>query len=385
MNTAIVCLAYNRPDSLQRLLTSLDNAFIPEATDLIISIDKGDNNEVIHLAEHWSWTHGQKTTLQHNERLGTRRHVMSLGSLFSKYEALIVLEDDITVAPSFFLYTQACLNQYGHDEHIAGISLYSFNINYQNELPFLPVKSEWDVYLMNCAQSWGEVWTRRQWQAFKSWYDRHSDHFNDPSLPQCLNDWPDSSWLKFHTRYCIEQDLYFVYPYFSLTTNNADTGVNQKFKDSLYQTCMLTGLQREFRLPAFEQANIRYDGFFNPKFLAAPMNLDDKELTIDLYGNKPLANAKRYLLSTRPLPYHVIRCFSMQLKPMEMNIIAHREGNGIWLFDTTQAAPAPKDYDGYALFYHYYGKAFFKTRTMIGLKGIITVIIRTLRHKISNS
>lgn len=42
---------------------------------------------------------------------------------------------------------------------------------------------------------------------------------DDATLPQNLFTWSEKSWLKFHDRYCIETNRYFVYPYVSLSTN----------------------------------------------------------------------------------------------------------------------------------------------------------------------
>ena len=64
------------------------------------------------------------------------------------------------------------------------------------KLPFKPVKSEYDVFMMNCAQSWGQVWMKNQWRKFKEWYEKNSEEFNKPDLPQSINSWPKSSWLK---------------------------------------------------------------------------------------------------------------------------------------------------------------------------------------------
>lgn len=382
MKIAIVSLTYNRTSSLKRQLLSLENAYYPEDVDLIISIDKSESMEIYEFAESYQWQHGGKKIIKHRERLGTRRHVLSLGHLFDMYDALIILEDDITVAPSFLFYAEACLKKYSSDSRIAGISLYNFNVNYQEDLPFSPVKSQWDVYFMNCAQSWGEVWMKEQWIKFKNWYDDNSVSFNIDSLPKCLNEWPDQSWLKYHTRYCIENDKYFVYPYYSLSTNNAEPGVNQKAADSLYQSEMLLGKQDFFHLPTFDECIIKYDGFFNPKFLNRSLSLDKDNLTIDLFGNVPKVNYRHYVLSTKPLPYKIVKSFSIELHPLEVNVIMNREGEGLWLYDTSKKGMKTKEYDSYSLYYHYYRKAFFKLKSMVGLKCVAKIIVETLISKL---
>ena len=173
---AIIAVAYNRRESLARLLESLERASYPEPATLIISVDKSKTDEVERMADDYHWPHGEKRVTKHEKNLGLRAHMLSLGRYFDEFDAIIVLEDDVTVAPAFYYYAQACLEKYYDDSRIAGISLYSFSSNYQTYLPFMPVKTQWDVYFMNCAQSWGEVWMKKQWLAFKEWYDSNTNY-----------------------------------------------------------------------------------------------------------------------------------------------------------------------------------------------------------------
>ncbi len=366
MKIAIIAVTYNRTDSLKRLLSSLEKAAYPEQVTLIISIDKSKTDEVERFADNYHWPHGNLSVVKHEKNLGLRTHMLSLGEHFKDYDALIVLEDDITVAPSFYYYTKACVEKYFGNCDIAGISLYSFPMNNYNYLPFSPAKSKYDVYFMNCAMSWGEVWMKPQWETFKKWYESHSDEFCLSHLPQSINRWPKSSWLKYHIRYCIEEDKYFVYPYYSLSTNNTDPGVNFDKGDTMFQANMLISLQTEFILPNCEQAEVRYDGFYQPKYLGKYLGINDKELCVDLFSEKPACLYRHYLLSNRPLPYRVMKSFALQLRPIEMNIIQRREGNELWLYDTTISSLPPKAPDRYLAYAYLYQKGFYKARTMLG-------------------
>lgn len=374
MKTAIVSVAYNRVDSLQRQLASLEQASYPEPVTLIISIDKSKTDAVEKMAENYHWPYGELRIAKHEKNLGLRSHMLSLGKYFDEFDALIVLEDDVTVATSYYKYVQACIDKYYGDSNIAGISLYSFSVNYQTYLPFTPAKSEYDVYMMNCAQSWGEVWMKPQWEAFMNWYQEHSENFNLEQLPQCLNKWPKSSWLKYHTRYCIEENKYFVFPYFSLSTNNADPGVNFDNVDTMFQANMQLTLQTKYRLPDTEQAEVRYDGFYQPKYLGKYLGIDEEDLCVDLFSDKPSCLFRHYLLSNRPLPYKVVRSFALQLRPIEMNIICQREGCELWLYDTTQPAQSPKAPDPYLAYAYFYQKGFYKARTMIGVSRSLSLL-----------
>jgi len=374
MKIAIIAVTYNRTNSLKRLLASLERASYPEDVTLIISIDKSKTNELELFADNYQWPHGELRVAKHEKNMGLRAHMLSLGKYFNEFNALVVLEDDITVAPSYYHYVKACVEHYYNEERIAGISLYSFAINYQTNLPFNPAKSQHDVYLMNCAMSWGQVWMKPQWEAFKKWYEDNSEEFNLPYLPKSINMWPKSSWLKYHIRYCIEEDKYFVFPYFSLSTNNADPGVNFDQMDTMFQANMLIFLQTDFCLPPFENIEIRYDGFYQPKFLGSYLGIPEEELCVDLFCDKPACLYKHYLLSNRPLPYKVVKSFALQLRPIELNIICQRSGNELWLYDTTQQAQPPKAPDSYLAFAYFYQKAFYKARTMIGARRSISLL-----------
>ena len=144
------------------------------------------------------------------------------------------------------------------------------------------MKSEYDVYFMNCAQSWGQVWMRKSWFAFYDWYQNNSDEFNLPYLPDSLNKWPKTSWLKYHTRYCIETNKYFVYPYYSLSTNNSDVGTHNQAKDTLFQVPFSYFEMKTYKLPEVEESVVKYDGFFEPKFLAKYLHLEEKDLCVDV-------------------------------------------------------------------------------------------------------
>lgn len=384
MKTAILSVAYNRVDSLKRQLASLERAHYPETTTLIISIDKSDTEEVEAFCDHYHWSHGELRVVKHNSNMGLRAHMLSLGNYFDEFEALIILEDDITVSSSFYYYAKQCIDNYYGEPHIAGISLYAFPANYQTYLPFSPAKSEYDVFFMNCAQSWGEVWMKPQWQQFEQWHEQHAEHFSLKYLPPCLNQWPDSSWLKYHTRYCIEKDLYFVYPYYSHSTNNADPGTHNRQPDTFFQAPLQATLQTEYRLPGFEETDIKYDGFFQPKYLSKSLEIPEEDLCVDMFSDKPSCLYKHYLLTNKRLPYKVVRSFAMQLKPIEMNIIEQRTGNDIWLYDTTQPQVKPHGTDRYTAFTYFYQKAFYKMRTMVGPCRMLSLFGEMVFNKIKS-
>ena len=344
MNIGILVIAYNRIESLKRLLYSLNYSHY-ERNDisLIISIDKGDNREVVAYANSFEWLHGLKKIIMHKENLGLRKHVLLCGSYLEEYDALIVLEDDIFVAPSFFLFAQSAVDYYHSDPKIAGISLYSFSLNYQTNMPFIPEKKDADVYFMSCAQSWGQVWLKNQWKEFMKWYDEHEkDPWNEAKLPKVICNWPKSSWLKYHTRYCIEKEKYFVYPYISYTTNFSDEGTHSKGLNTAYQVPLQQGLLSIFKFVILDNKAVIYDGYFERVGLGYYLNISEDNLCVNFYDEKQI-NGYRYLLSSRKLPYEVVKSFALSLKPYELNIYYDIFGEDLFLYDTSKKVLKVKD------------------------------------------
>ena len=338
MKIAVCAVCYDRPDSLRRLLSSLEKAYYDEPVTLIISIDKSDSTAVEELAERYHWPWGELRTVRHDHHMGLRSHILSVGDFLQEFDAVAVLEDDVYVAPSFYHYAKACVEKYHGDPDIAGISLYSYPLDYQCHLPFMPTRSDSDVFLMQSPCSWGQVWMHDQWYAFKNWYDKHSSGFGRlPHMPESVCDWPETSWLKYQVRYCIEERKYFVYPYVSLSTCFCDVGVHATRKLTHTQVGLLEGRKSEFRLdPA-----VAYDGFFEPESVYDHLRMGEEELCIDFYGEKKNRLHRRYWLTQESAPYKVVRSYALDFKPWEQNVLRDLEGTEIYLYDTEAAGKAP--------------------------------------------
>lgn len=333
MNIGICVIAYNRIISLKRVLSSVANGYYDEKVTLIISIDKSECKEVYKFADSFNWKHGEKRIIKHPVNLGLRTHVLKCGDLLNEFDALIVLEDDVSVAPSFYFYARQCVEKFYNDDNVAGISLYGFSYNYHNQMPFHPIQTDSDVYFMQCAQSWGEVWMKHSWFRFKEWYaDNNSEFGYLPHLPHTICDWPQSSWLKYHTKYCIENNKYFVYPYVSLSTNNSDPGVHYKNRNTITHAFMLYGYKDKFNL----NPQIKYDCFFESELIYDLLGISKNELCIDFYGEKCNRKKKRYWLTMSCLPYKIICSYDLSQRPYEWNIINNIKGNVIFLYDTKE-------------------------------------------------
>ena len=337
---ALVVIAYNRVGSLKRLLKSLEKGYYngEENIPLIISVDKSNTDEVERFADEYVWDFGDKKVVKHQQNMGLKLHVLSQGRWLDEYDAIVVLEDDVVVAHDFWYYVRECVKKYQNEVSIAGISLYGYSINYHNYHPFIPLhQGDNDVYFMNCAMSWGQVWMRNAWKRFYDWYQNHLDFLPAPNLPKSICSWGDKSWLKYHTWYCIEENKYFVFPYVSYSTNYSDCGIHQTSADStIYQVPLLQGINRNLSLPDINKAVI-YDGFFENKSLYSALNfLPSEECCLDLNGVNGNREHKRYWLTTRSLSFKLVRQFALKMRPVELNVLVEVDkGTGIYLYDTS--------------------------------------------------
>ena len=304
------------------------------------------------------------------------------------WDAEVVLEDDIIVSPYFYSFAIRNIEKYGKEPRVAGISLYKHEFNNYAKQPFIPTDSPYDVFFLQYAQSWGQVWLREQWKSFIAWYEAKEYEKMDPMLiPGNILTW-DRSWLKFHIMYLIDTDSFFVYPRISYTSNCADAGEHNKKRNAKMQVPMCTSERKELILPDFASAKApKYDAFFENLGLRGFFADVSDSVCVDLYGVKPIAYDKyRYLLSTKLLDKRIIDSFDMCLRPMEENIYQGMKGNVIFLYDLSADGKKP-EYNGNAIFeYHLKGINIFTYR---GLRFLmhdfwdrVRIFFRVVKKKI---
>ena len=334
---AIVIIAYNREKSLKRLIDSLKTVeYDGDLVDLIISIDKSDNEKVLQIAAEYSWPYGEKKVVAHEKNMGLKKHILSCGQYTQDYEAVAILEDDLMVSPSFYFYMKSTVDFYKEDDNIAGISLYSHQWNVEANAPFYPKLLDYDVFFLQYAQSWGQVWIRKQWQDFYQWYLENEDIFErecDTYFPRGIKKWGENSWLKYHIRYCVEKNKFFVYPYHSMTTNFMDVGVHSNEMLTRFQIPVEADVKKRYKLCELSDTALKYDVFFESISLQSRMESKYPGIVIDLYGKKEYRVGESYRLSTQLFDYKIIKSYGMQLRPLEANIDYDMPGTSLFLYD----------------------------------------------------
>jgi len=350
MNIPIIVVAYNRTNTLQRLLSSLSKAHFPFVTRLIISIDGGGPESVIQTAKDFFWKNGQKEIIEHSENLGLRNHILSCSAFSKKYDGIILLEDDLYVSPWFYPFALSAARFYRGCKDISGIALYSPRYNETAFLPFYPLNDGSDTFFMQLACSWGQIWLSEQWSDFENWYykSHNEELIKNETLPINVKSWPETSWKKYYTQYMILKNKYFAYPRHSYTTNFGDKGQHHN-NVKIFQVPLITGTKETFNFAELDNSKVKYDAFCEIDSNCLK-SLNDKlngyEFEVDLYGTKERHHFnKGYVLTSKKCTKY-LESFDKSLIPIENNIIESITGNKLF-FAKVEDVVVEKDLNKY--------------------------------------
>lgn len=333
---AIVIPAYNRPESLKRLFSYLNSAYYSISVDLIVSIDYSGSEDVLRVAENFEWHYGEKLIINHDKNIGLKANILSCGDMTEKYEAIILLEDDLIVSPAFFKYAIEAYEFYKSDENIAGISLYSYDICEVGLFRFFPYRDEYDTYFIQWPSSWGQLWTQDQWKRFRQWLSLDID-LKRLNIPDFVKTWT-KSWKKYFVGYMVATNKFFVYPYVSFTNVIGAGGIHFAKGSSQYSVNLYQGNNCDYQFRPFSKEAKKYDSFF--QFENQSIKIADNEyfVTFDLYGTKQSYNIKTDYVLTSTLPADqttIIQSYGHELIPFEENILTNQTGNFFYLVHST--------------------------------------------------
>lgn len=332
----IVVVGYNRLENLQRILNRLNDCnYEDDNLLLIVSLDNSGMDSLPVFAKNFKWLHGDKYVKTFPQRLGLRQHILNCGNYLNEFnlDAISVFEDDIYPSNAFYNYMKQSVEFYKNDTEVAGISLYTHLWNMAANAPFNPVyQSNYDTFYLQYAQSWGQIWMRKQWNEFYEWYKNNKEYIDNKRIPQSVSNWKETSWLKYHIKYCIEENKYFVYPYKSLTTCFSDVGEHAIIKSTTYQVPLENSMDKKYNFPMLDGSSIRYDAFFESLNVYEHLNLEAANLVVDLYGAKRSFQSGNYVLTTEVIEEPIIRSYGLELRPIEMNIYCDIPGNEIFLY-----------------------------------------------------
>ena len=339
----IVVVAYNRIVSLKRILGSLLQAEYPESgAELIISIDRGDNADVLQYALDFSWPFGEKKVVYQPENLGLKKHILRCGGLTQAHDGIILLEDDLYVSPDFYRYALECLAFVQGKDEIAGVALYNHRLSQLTEKLFEPLEDGFDNWYFQYACSWGQLWTRQQWAKFSAWLEENGDYdfAGSEKIPAHIREWGRHSWLKYHIAFTIETGRFFLYPRVARSTCFSDAGVNFSEKESTYQVPLMSGGRAApLRLSEIRESKAVYDAWMENLWLRTALH--NQDLCLDLYGSKPSFEGKGCVLTSRRVENaQLLQSFGREMRPQEWNVLAAVPGDELRLYRLTEHSQA---------------------------------------------
>lgn len=156
MKIALIVFAYNRPESIHLVLQALVNAQRREELDIIVYSDGARDNSQPLVTRVREIILGFETIFKEiNFRecnFGLKKNItLAINDVIKRYEAFIVIEDDIVISPSALSYCITHLLKYKNDEGIGHINLWNY-----------PIISMKKAYLSNYLHCWGwATWSDR--------------------------------------------------------------------------------------------------------------------------------------------------------------------------------------------------------------------------------
>jgi 2-polyprenyl-3-methyl-5-hydroxy-6-metoxy-1,4-benzoquinol methylase len=192
----VALFVYNRPDQVERVLESLQRNGVSR---LYIFSDgpKGETDargvrEVRNLIRSIEWISAEIVERPVNH--GVRESMLlGLELVFSKEDRVIVVEDDISVAPEFCAFMDACLHHYRDTDRVAGVTglRYPFTRDVFRDYPY-------DVFFSPRFSSWGWGTWKRWWETIDFDHDRAVEWLNTVSGEELRTAGPDVPTMARH-------------------------------------------------------------------------------------------------------------------------------------------------------------------------------------------
>ena len=259
----VLVMTHTRLNHLKKCIQSIANCVESKETELYISSDSYRNElekeKVIKIRSYIKSIKGFKkvTPILMNKNIGgSKVFIVSKKKIFTKYDSLIMLEDDIEVSNLFLNYLNRGLKFYQNDNKVFSIcafSPYLFSENYEQIKP--------ELYKSNRWNGWGfGIWKDRymKFEEFRNneafnkilMQDLNSKFFrkkiNSLSLehyPHFLHSVKKNSKPEFDFSvgyYCTKKELFNIYFTKTHTINNGNDGSGLRAKNNRFLKQIMT-------------------------------------------------------------------------------------------------------------------------------------------------
>ena len=317
--------------ALQRLMHTLEQAHITAPLNLVISCDSGSAANVVQFAKEYNWKYGQYEVLVQEQQLGVDAHNLACMRLAKELGNVVILEDDLTVAPHFQQYLDSMEVLANDESGIAGISLYRYPMVEKNRFPFELIPNNEFLYYQQRPSSKGCFYTWDMLEPYFVFLDNFQNDFGKYHLPTNVRLWGDEVWEKSFYCYLQSAKKYLAFPRFSLSTDFADVGVHMKKQTTKYAHQSALYLGTEFEMPkSLTDTDNVYDAFYelSPTVLVKYCKeLSSYDFELDIYGDKSLDKCqKMYLISSKECKNRILG-WDRRLKPEINNVLLNLVGD----------------------------------------------------------
>ena len=183
----IALFVYNRPDHTRRTLQRLSMNPLAKKSSLYIFCDGPHNvgdallvEEVRRVIREQAWC-GQVTIREQAENHGLAASIIAgVTELVRVFERVIVLEDDLLVAPHFLDYMNEGLRRYAAQPKVMQIAGYLAPIEIDNDGP---AKS----FFLPLTTSWGWATWKRAWDHFEPTAAGYEEFVRNPAQQRAFN------------------------------------------------------------------------------------------------------------------------------------------------------------------------------------------------------
>lgn len=163
MTAPVLLFVYNRPAHLKRAVESLVRNPLADESELFVFSDAArtpeDEENVAYVRRYVHAIEGFKkvTVIEREENWGLARSIIDgVTHLVNEYGRVIVLEDDLVVAPYFLQFMNDALEMYKDEPKVGHIQACDFTKD-----PSLP-----ETFLIKWTGSWGWATWDRAWKHF---------------------------------------------------------------------------------------------------------------------------------------------------------------------------------------------------------------------------
>lgn len=180
----ILLFVYNRPDHVQRGVASLQANAMAADSDLFIYSDaaksNADQDAVLSVRQFIHSITGFRSVniVERTENWGLARSIIDgVTTMTARYGRVIVLEDDLIVAPYFLQFMNDALEVYKDEPQVGHIQACDFTKD-----PILP-----ETFLIKWTGSWGWATWERAWKLFEPDGKKLLKQLEEQKLTRCFD------------------------------------------------------------------------------------------------------------------------------------------------------------------------------------------------------